>query len=148
MTNPHSRVNKVIRYLIVDIDENWFSFFSGMLSNIPISLLFMYQNWGDNVIEHWFFIFHLITFVISLPLVAVGFILTIKKIEINKSASREYENWVKENRTTSNKMQEEILNNHLFANLSFFRYNFTILIILFSLAFTSIFVLWILYFIM
>ena len=100
----------LLQYLIVDIDENWFSFFSGMLANIPISLLFMFQKWGSTLSAHLFFVLHIITFFLSIALVIIGFLFTILKIQINKTSTKEYESWVKNNGTTSFEIQESILN--------------------------------------
>ena len=78
----------LLRRTIEDFDDNWFTFFSGMLANIPISLLFMFQKWGENTIAHWFYILHIVTFVTSLVLVAIGFIFTIKKINVGKELGK------------------------------------------------------------
>ena len=54
MTTKESNKKGFARKLIEDIDENWFSFLSGVFANIPISLLFCFQSWGETYFSHSF----------------------------------------------------------------------------------------------
>lgn len=90
-----------IRKLLEDIDENWFSFLSGVLANIPISLLFSFQSWSETQNGQRFFILQWVTFALSIGLLICAFNFTMMKIAINKEAQKIYEEWVKNNKTQS-----------------------------------------------
>ncbi|MGN0812234.1 MAG: hypothetical protein ACI4MQ_01835 [Candidatus Coproplasma sp.] len=97
----------LIRKLFEDIDENWFSFLSGVVANIPISLLFCFQSWGNNIYANAFFILQWVAFALSVGLLICSFNITILKISINKEAQERYEKWVLESKTQSVKAQNK-----------------------------------------
>ena len=143
----HSSVKKkqLLRCLIEDIDENWFSFFSGMLANIPISLLFMFQKWGETIHTHCFFILHIVTFILSLVLVFVAFLFAITKIRITNDSAKEYETWVKNNGTTSIEIQNSILSENCSRCMPKIRVLSICFLVFGVLSFLAIITLWILY---
>ena len=97
MTTKESNKKGFARKLIEDIDENWFSFLSGVFANIPISLLFCFQSWGETYFSHSFFILQWVAFILSIGLLICAFKFTMMKININKDAQKLYEKWVVEN---------------------------------------------------
>ena len=90
-----------IRKLMEDVDENWFSFLSGIFANIPISLLFCFQSWGETCYTHAFFILQWVAIGLSIGLFICAFNFTMMKISINKEAQKLYEKWMTENKTQS-----------------------------------------------
>ena len=110
MTTKESNKKGFARKLIEDIDENWFSFLSGVFANIPISLLFCFQSWGETYFSHSFFILQWVAFILSIGLLICAFKFTMMKININKDAQKLYEKWVVENGTPSVTKHENIKN--------------------------------------
>lgn len=108
MTTKESNKKGFARKLIEDIDENWFSFLSGVFANIPISLLFCFQSWGETYFSHSFFILQWVAFILSIGLLICAYKFTMMKININKDAQKLYEKWVVENGTPSVTKHENI----------------------------------------
>lgn len=97
-----------IRKLMEDVDENWFSFLSGVFANIPISLLFCFQSWGETCYTHSFFVLQWVAFALSIGLLICAFKFTMMKITISKDGQKLYEKWMTENKTQSVTKAENI----------------------------------------
>lgn len=65
-------------------DDNLLSFLCGIFSNIPISLLLTVGNWGNNWIEHVYFLIWIGAFIVSIVLTVFAFKFTLCKISIQK----------------------------------------------------------------
>ena len=101
MADKKANKKPFIRKLMEDVDENWFSFLSGVFANIPISLLFCFQSWGKTCYTHAFFILQWVAIGLSIGLFFCAFNFTMMKISINKEAQKLYEKWMTENKTQS-----------------------------------------------
>ena len=134
-----------IQKMIEDFDENWFSFFSGILSNIPISLLLGLQPIGESILDYWFFILLWVAFAFSVVVVFCAISFTIKKIDITKKAHKEYSQWVASNNTQSITKEEECLHNEFLKNRAVVRTIVAIFIIFFLLTLGTLGSMWVLF---
>jgi len=69
-------------------NDNLLSFLCGIFSNIPISLLFAVEKWGQNWYEHAYMLVWIFAFFISIALTACAFSFTICKINIQKEVDK------------------------------------------------------------
>ncbi len=100
---------RITRYLMEDLDQNWFSFFSGILANIPISILLATQKYGKTTWEHLFFFLSICVFLMSCVTVWFAFQITVIKIQIENQSEMDYEKWVQLNKTTSKKAKQDCI---------------------------------------
>lgn len=114
----NSFINKIIYILIEDINDIWFSFFSGVVANIPISLLFSFQEIGLTPADHWFFGLMISEIFISILTTYIAFYLTIKQKNIRCEANQIYENWISKNQLTSESKRKEILHDKCKENMA------------------------------
>ena len=70
------------------LNDNLLSFLCGIFSNIPISLLFAMAKWGNNWLEHAYFLTWILAFVVSVVLTVFAFSFTIRKIAIQKAVEK------------------------------------------------------------
>ena len=145
MADKKANKKSFVRRLIEDVDENWFSFLSGVFANIPISLLFCFQSWGETDFTHAFFILQWVAIVLSIGLFICAFIFTMMKIGINKEAQKLYEKWIKENNTQSVTKAENIKEKCVSQRMKSFACVLIAFVILVVFTAASIGVLWWLY---
>ena len=154
--NQAQKRHKLLHSIVDHLDGNGFSFISGMLANIPVSLLFMFQKWGDNNYAHSFYILHIITIVLSTVLVAIGVALTITRINISKDATSGYENWLSEKQSerfneageTATKKRAEFSNSAFDKHIHDFRLRAILFLIFSVIVLATVVTLWALYFLM
>ena len=135
----------LLQKMIEDINENWFSFFSGILANIPISLLLTFQRIGETAVEQWLYTLQWIAFAFSVVTVICAFSFTIKKVEINKNAQKKYEQWVASNNTQSLAMEERLLHDEFLHNVKGLRRIVFAFIVFTLLTVGTLIAMWILY---
>ncbi len=109
-------IKKLIYKLIEDTNDIWFSFFSGVIASVPITLLFSFQKIGTTVVEHWFFGLMVFEIFISAITTYLAFYFTIKQNTIRSEAEHIYENWISNNQLTSESKRKEILHNKCIEN--------------------------------
>lgn len=78
------RKDKLYRFITRE-NDNLLSFFCGIFSNIPISLLFTMNKWGNSCWEHAYFIVWVLAFIISVCVTTSAFAVTLRKLNIKKS---------------------------------------------------------------
>lgn len=72
-------------------NENWFSFLSGIFANIPITLLLTI----DKSTTLWYYwLIYIISIFISIALVGLSIIVTIKMINIKEKAKDAYDQYI------------------------------------------------------
>ena len=69
---------------LVRLDDNLVSFLCGIISNIPISLLFTIQEWNNDWKGIVIFFLWVVAFIFAVFLTIFAFAFTIEKIKINK----------------------------------------------------------------
>lgn len=69
---------------LIDLDDNLISFLCGIISNIPISLLFTIQEWGKCWKDQILFFLWIAAFILAVLVTGFAFAFTIEKIRIKK----------------------------------------------------------------
>lgn len=69
---------------LICLDDNLISFLCGIISNIPISLLFTIQEWRDCWKDQILFFLWIATFILAVLVAVFAFAFTIEKIRIKK----------------------------------------------------------------
>lgn len=92
--------------IIKNGNENWFSFLSGIVSNIPITLMLAFDR---NEHSRYYWLFFLLTIVISSAIVFFLIRVTILFINIKEIAREKYEQYVEEKKTLVPRQETEYL---------------------------------------
>lgn len=89
--NNCSRFECLIIYLVTKLNENMFSFISGLIANIPVSILLSLTTIKIETSCYGisFAISLVMSFIFAIILLIASFKFTLKHIEINKAADRE-----------------------------------------------------------
>lgn len=91
MSYKNSDKSNFIVKIINNGNENWFSFLSGIFANIPISLLLTIDK-STTLWYYWFI--YIASIFISIILVVLSIIVTIKMIVIKEKAKNAYEQYI------------------------------------------------------
>ena len=80
--------------IIKKSNDNWFSFLSGAIANIPITLMLTFDSVTTNAKGFIYLALYVLSIFVSLGLTILAFIFTIKKIDIKEKAKNKYEDYV------------------------------------------------------
>lgn len=73
---------------LLKIDDNLLSFLCGIISNIPISIIFTIHRYGETLWENTYFFLWIGAFIFSVALTCSAFMFTLRKIKIQKELEK------------------------------------------------------------